>query len=52
MSDGTAAKGKQKQTVHVKCRRCGNRSYNVKKGVCASCGYGRSKKRRDYNWNK
>ncbi len=47
MSKGTAAKGKQKKTVHVTCRRCGNRSYHVKKGVCAKCGYGKSSKRKD-----
>ncbi|MFB6217069.1 MAG: 50S ribosomal protein L37e [Candidatus Aenigmatarchaeota archaeon] len=52
MSKGTPARGKQKKTLHVQCRRCGNSSFNIKKGYCASCGYGKSKKRRDYNWNK
>ncbi|MBS3815064.1 MAG: 50S ribosomal protein L37e [Hadesarchaea archaeon] len=50
MSKGTAAKGKKKKTIHIRCRRCGNRSFNVKKGVCASCGFGRSSKIKDYNW--
>jgi large subunit ribosomal protein L37e len=34
----------------VKCRRCGEKSYHVKKKVCASCGFGKSAKRRDYAW--
>ena len=50
MSDGTSAQGKKNTTTHVKCRRCGNKSYHVKKSVCASCGFGKSAKRREYAW--
>ncbi len=50
--EGKLRKGKRNKKTHVKCRRCGNKSYHVKKGVCSSCGFGKSKKRRDYNWSK
>lgn len=50
MSSGTPSQGKKNTTTHVKCRRCGNKSYHVKKGVCASCGFGESAKRRSYAW--
>lgn len=50
MSSGTPAQGKKNTTTHVKCRRCGNKAYHVKKGVCASCGFGKSAKRRSYAW--
>ncbi len=53
MSKGTTSKGKDtKSPTHVKCRRCGKKAYNVKKKVCAACGFGESAKRRDYNWAK
>lgn len=51
MSDGTPAQGKKNTTTHVKCRRCGEKAYHVKKGVCASCGFGKSAKRRQYAWS-
>jgi large subunit ribosomal protein L37e len=44
---GTPSQGKKK---HVKCRRCGEKSYHVKKKQCSSCGFGKSKKRREYSW--
>jgi large subunit ribosomal protein L37e len=47
---GTPSQGKKNKTVHVKCRRCGEKSYHVKKKRCASCGFGKSAKRRDYEW--
>jgi large subunit ribosomal protein L37e len=47
---GTPSQGKKNVTTHVKCRRCGETSYHVKKKVCSSCGFGRSAKRRDYAW--
>ena len=50
MSDGTTAQGKKHKTTHVKCRRCGEKSYHSRKGVCSSCGFGRSAKRRSYAW--
>ena len=50
---GTASMGKKSgKKSHIQCRRCGNHSYHVRKKVCSSCGYGKSKKRRSYSWNK
>ena len=45
MSKGTPSRGKRgKRKTHVKCPRCGKRSYNQRKKDCAACGYGKSKK--------
>ncbi len=53
MSKGTSSKGKKnKGKTHIKCRRCGKKSFNVNKGFCAACGFGKSAKRKDYNWAK
>ncbi len=38
---GTASRGKRgKGKTHVKCGRCGKRSYHARKKVCAACGFG------------
>ncbi|MFL2521083.1 50S ribosomal protein L37e [Candidatus Hikarchaeum yamanae] len=50
MPDGTSSKGKKNKTIHVKCRRCGVAAYHIKKGVCSSCGFGKSAKMRSYSW--
>ncbi|WP_290813968.1 50S ribosomal protein L37e [Halovivax sp.] len=47
---GTPSQGKKNKTIHVKCRRCGEASYHVKKKVCSACGFGKSAKRREYAW--
>ena len=47
---GTPSQGKKNTKTHVQCRRCGEASYHKKKGVCSSCGFGKSAKRRDYQW--
>jgi large subunit ribosomal protein L37e len=47
---GTPSQGKKNTTTHTKCRRCGEKSYHVKKGECSNCGFGKSSKRRDYEW--
>ncbi|MCK4522155.1 MAG: 50S ribosomal protein L37e [Nanoarchaeota archaeon] len=53
MSKGTASMGKKsRKKSHIICRRCGKRSYHVSKKVCSSCGYGKSKRLRGYNWKK
>jgi len=45
MTKGTASFGKRgRKTVHIKCRRCGKVSFHRRKGYCASCGFGRSKR--------
>ncbi|MDD5111318.1 MAG: 50S ribosomal protein L37e [Candidatus Altiarchaeota archaeon] len=46
MSKGTPSMGKRgKRHTHIKCPRCGNDSYHSRDKICASCGFGRSKKR-------
>jgi len=51
MSDGTAAMGKRGgKRVHIRCRRCGRHSFHRRKGYCAACGFGKSKRLRSYNW--
>jgi large subunit ribosomal protein L37e len=53
MSKGTASMGKKsgkKNMIH--CRRCGKRTYNIRKKRCASCGYGKSSRMRKYSWQK
>lgn len=53
MSKGTPSKGKKgKSKTHIPCRRCGKKAYNVRKGYCAACGFGKSSKKKDYNWAK
>jgi len=47
---GTPSQGKKNITTHTKCRRCGEKSYHTKKKVCSSCGFGKSAKRRGYEW--
>ncbi|MBN2015121.1 MAG: 50S ribosomal protein L37e [Candidatus Altiarchaeota archaeon] len=45
MTKGTPSLGKRnKKHTHVRCRRCGKNSFHERKGVCASCGYGRTKR--------
>lgn len=47
----TAAMGKRgRKRVHIKCRRCGRVSFHRRKGYCAACGFGRSRRLRKYNW--
>ncbi|SFG39165.1 large subunit ribosomal protein L37e [Halopelagius inordinatus] len=47
---GTPSQGKKNKTTHVKCRRCGEKSYHSRKKVCSSCGFGKSAKQRGYEW--
>ncbi|MFX1518893.1 MAG: 50S ribosomal protein L37e [Promethearchaeota archaeon] len=50
MGKGTPSFGKKNRKVHIMCRRCGRRSYHLRKKQCAACGFGRSKKIRRYSW--
>jgi large subunit ribosomal protein L37e len=51
MSKGTSSLGKKgRKTIHIKCRRCGRVSFHRRKGVCAACGFGRSRKIRSHSW--
>jgi large subunit ribosomal protein L37e len=44
MSKGTPSFGKHKTITHIRCRRCGRHSYNIRKSFCAACGFGKSSK--------
>ena len=50
MGKGTSALGKRNKKTHIRCRRCGHRSYHIRKKSCACCGFGSSKRIRTYNW--
>ncbi|MEM0340727.1 MAG: 50S ribosomal protein L37e [Acidilobaceae archaeon] len=51
MTKGTPSMGKHgRSKTHITCRRCGRHSYNVAKGYCAACGFGRSRRIRRYSW--
>ena len=53
MTKGTPTMGKKSGgKLHIACRRCGKKSYHMKRGICSSCGYGRTAKIRRYNWAK
>ncbi|MCJ7721742.1 50S ribosomal protein L37e [Candidatus Bathyarchaeota archaeon] len=50
-SKGTSSFGRRRHKVlHIRCRRCGRRGYNVKSQKCSACGYGESAKIRRYSW--
>ncbi|MCC6030408.1 MAG: 50S ribosomal protein L37e [Desulfurococcales archaeon] len=52
MTKGTPSMGKRSNKVtHIKCRRCGRVAFNVSKGYCVACGYGRSSRIRRYSWS-
>lgn len=49
---GTPSMGKRsKGKTHIRCRRCGRHAFNVAKGYCAACGFGRSRRLRRYSWS-
>jgi large subunit ribosomal protein L37e len=50
MGKGTPSYGKHHKKTHIRCRRCGRRSYHVRHKECAACGFGSSKKIRRYSW--
>ncbi len=50
MTRGTPSMGKRHKVVHIRCRRCGRRSYHAQDKVCAACGFGASARFNRYNW--
>ena len=53
MTKGTPAMGgKSGKKNMIFCRRCGRRSYHIRKNKCSSCGFGGKAKMRKYNWRK
>ncbi len=53
MTKGTPSYGKHnKRGSHIICRRCGKHSLHMQKKICASCGFGRTAKRKASGWRK
>jgi len=53
MSKGTPSMGKKSgKKTHIRCRRCGQHTYHMRKKVCSSCGFGKSARLRSYSWQK
>jgi large subunit ribosomal protein L37e len=52
MSKGTPSLGKKQKKTHIICRRCGSHSYHAQHRECASCGFGKTSRRRSFNWAK
>ncbi|MFT4304022.1 MAG: 50S ribosomal protein L37e [Candidatus Woesearchaeota archaeon] len=53
MTKGTAGHGKKSgKSNMIACRRCGQRTYHMRKKKCSSCGYGASPRLRSYAWQK
>ncbi|MFX1319728.1 MAG: 50S ribosomal protein L37e [Promethearchaeota archaeon] len=50
MGKGTPSFGKKNKKTHIRCRRCGRRSYHIRKKRCAACGFGASSRIRQYRW--
>ncbi|RLI90164.1 MAG: 50S ribosomal protein L37e [Candidatus Altiarchaeales archaeon] len=50
MTKGTPSFGKKQKKLHTTCPRCGFHSYHISKKVCAKCGYGKSKRIKNYRW--
>ncbi len=45
MAKGTASFGKMgKKHTHVKCARCGKPAFNQRQKICASCGFGKTRR--------
>ncbi|MBU1198362.1 MAG: 50S ribosomal protein L37e [Nanoarchaeota archaeon] len=53
MTKGTPSMGKKSgKKTHIRCRRCGEHTYHIRKKRCSKCGFGTSSKMRVYNWRK
>ena len=53
MVKGTASMGRKSGKKNfIRCRRCGKPTYHIRKKKCSSCGFGKSKRMRHYNFLK
>ncbi|RZN14831.1 MAG: 50S ribosomal protein L37e [Methanosarcinales archaeon] len=52
MTKGTTSQGKRQKRTHIKCRRCGKVAFHTSKKACSSCGFGRTKRMRNYKWQR
>ena len=51
MTKGTPSMGRKSGKKNfIMCRRCGNKSYHIRKKKCSSCGFGASARLRRYSW--
>lgn len=50
MTKGTTSFGKHQKRTHVLCRRCGKKSFHIRKRECSACGFGESPKIKRYEW--
>jgi len=51
MAKGTPSMGKKSgKKIFIRCRRCGNKTYHIRKKRCSKCGFGDTKKLRKYSW--
>ena len=50
MSKGKPSFGKRNKRTHKICRRCGRQAVDIKTGICAACGFGKSSKIKKYAW--
>ncbi|MEW6063382.1 MAG: 50S ribosomal protein L37e [Nanoarchaeota archaeon] len=49
MTKGTSSMGEKSGKKHpIRCRRCGRRTYHIRKKKCSSCGYGKTSRLRRY----
>ena len=53
MAKGTPSMGvKSGKKNMIYCRRCGQRTFHLRKKKCSSCGFGKSARLRHYKWMK
>jgi large subunit ribosomal protein L37e len=50
MAKGTPSLGKHNKIIHIRCRRCGQSTYHIRKKKCSHCGYP-SSKLRNFKWD-
>ena len=50
MTKGTTSFGKHQKRTHVICRRCGKKTFHIRKERCSACGFGESSKIKRYTW--
>jgi large subunit ribosomal protein L37e len=53
MAKGTPSMGQHgRGNLHMVCRRCGSKSRHKSTGICSQCGFGKTARKRSYNWSK
>lgn len=52
MGKGTPSFGKHQTITHIRCRRCGRHSYNIRKSFCSACGFGKTATLNREKWRR